>query len=139
MDVHSRPTRKFNMSQIKAGDTKPEMIVRKFLHANGFRYRLHNKKLPGKPDITLPKYNTLIFVHGCFWHAHEGCKYFKLPKTRTDFWKDKLYKNKQRDEINIKKLESMGWYVIIVWECELKSGNKEETLENLVLKITQNL
>jgi DNA mismatch endonuclease, patch repair protein len=85
-DVHDKETRSYNMSRIKGKDTKPEMLVRKFLHAKGFRYRLHVKNLPGKPDIVLPKYKTVIFVHGCFWHKHEGCKYFVVPKTRTDFF-----------------------------------------------------
>jgi DNA mismatch endonuclease (patch repair protein) len=85
-DVHTKKQRSFNMSRIKGKDTKPEMLVRKFLHANGFRYKLHDKKLPGKPDIVLPKYNTVIFVHGCFWHGHTNCKYFKIPQTRTQWW-----------------------------------------------------
>ena len=137
-DVHEPETRSYNMSQIQAKDTKPEMVVRKFLHANGFRYRLHVKGLPGKPDLVSPKYNTVIFVHGCFWHAHEGCKYFKIPKTRTEWWKEKLYRNKERDEKHIQELEEMGWNVIVVWECELKSDQKEETLFSLVKGIEQN-
>jgi len=108
------------MSQIQAKDTKPDMLVRKFLHSNGYRYRLHVKDLPGKPDLVLSKYNTVIFVHGCFWHAHEGCKYFKIPKTRTEWWKEKLYGNKERDKKIVKELKDLGWNVIIVWECELR-------------------
>ena len=134
-DVHDRETRSFNMSRISGKDTKPEMMVRKYLHANGFRYRLHVKNLPGKPDIILPKYKTVIFVHGCFWHAHECCKYFKLPKTRTEWWNEKLYNNKMRDEKNIEELKRLGWNVIIVWECELKKNNRERTLYLLPKKI----
>lgn len=133
-DVHEPETRSYNMSQISGKDTKPEMIVRKFLHANGFRYRLHVKDLPGKPDLVLPKYNTVIFVHGCFWHAHEDCKYFKIPDTRTGWWKEKLYGNKDRDERNVEELEEMGWKVIVVWECELKA-EKKKTLIKLTEKM----
>lgn len=134
-DVHEPETRSYNMSQISGKDTKPEMIVRKFLHSNGFRYRLHVKDLPGKPDLVLPKYNSVIFVHGCFWHAHEGCKYFKIPKTRTEWWKKKLFGNKERDEKNIEELEKMGWDVVIVWECELKTLNYKKNLRLLTSKI----
>ncbi|CAN5330982.1 very short patch repair endonuclease [soil metagenome] len=130
-DVHDPEVRSYNMSQIRSKDTKPEMTVRKFLHANGFRYRLHVKDLPGKPDLVLPKYNSVIFVHGCFWHAHEGCEYFKIPKTRTEWWKEKLFGNKERAEKNIQKLKEMGWNVIVIWECELKAAAKEETLKKL--------
>lgn len=134
-DVHEPETRSYNMSQISGKDTKPEMLVRKFLHANGFRYRLHAKDLPGKPDLVLPKYNSVIFVHGCFWHAHEGCKYFKIPETRTEWWKEKLYGNKERDKKNIEKLKKEGWNVIVVWECELKSGKKKSFLKKLAEKL----
>lgn len=130
-DVHDKETRSFNMSRISGKDTKPEMLVRKFLHAYGFRYRLHVKDLPGKPDIVLPKYKTVIFVHGCFWHAHEGCKYFKLPKTRLELWKEKLYANKERDERNVNDLKNMSWKVIVIWECELKKDRRTETLAGL--------
>lgn len=136
-DVHEPEVRSYNMSQISGKDTKPEMIVRKFLHSHGFRYRLHVKDLPGKPDLVLPKHNSVIFVHGCFWHAHEGCEYFKLPKTRTEFWRDKLYGNKKRDEKNIEVLKEMGWNVIVVWECELKSEH-EETLKKVLKELKNN-
>lgn len=136
-DVHEPETRSYNMSRIQAKDTKPEMIVRKFLHANGFRYRLHVKDLPGKPDLVLPKYNSVIFVHGCFWHAHEGCDYFKIPKTRTEWWKNKLYRNKERDKKNIKSLRREGWNVIIIWECEQKK-NQQHTLFNLINNLESN-
>jgi DNA mismatch endonuclease, patch repair protein len=127
-DVHEPETRSYNMSQIKAKDTKPEMIVRRFLHANGFRYRLHVKDLPGKPDLVLPKYSSVIFIHGCFWHVHEGCKYFKLPETRTEWWRKKLYGNKERDKKHIKILKKLSWHVIIIFECELKKENRAKTL-----------
>lgn len=131
-DVHEPETRSYNMSQILGKDTKPEMMVRKFLHGNGFRYRLHVKDLPGKPDLVLPKYNSVIFVHGCFWHAHEGCKYFKIPTTRTEWWKNKLFGNRERDKKYIRQLEDLGWNVIVIWECELKPEKKEKTLIRIV-------
>jgi DNA mismatch endonuclease, patch repair protein len=138
-DVHEPETRSYNMSQIQAKDTKPEIIVRKFLHANGFRYRLHVKDLPGKPDLVLPKYNTVIFVHGCFWHVHEGCKYFKLPETNNEFWKEKLYGNKMRDEKHIRVLKDLGWNVIVVWECELKPEKKVKTLIKLIQELEKSI
>lgn len=123
-DVHEPEVRSYNMSRIKGKNTKPEMLVRKYLHSKGFRYNLHGKYkgkvLPGRPDLVLPKYKTVIFVHGCFWHAHEGCKYFKLPKTRTEWWKEKLYGNKTRDEKHQQELEELGWKVIVIWECKVK-------------------
>ena len=131
-DVHEPETRSYNMSQILGKDTKPEMMVRKFLHGNGFRYRLHVKDLPGKPDLVLPKYNSVIFVHGCFWHAHVGCKYFKIPTTRTEWWKNKLFGNRERDKKYIRQLEDLGWNVIVIWECELKPEKKEKTLIRIV-------
>jgi DNA mismatch endonuclease (patch repair protein) len=136
-DVHEPEIRSYNMSQITGKDTKPEMLVRRFLHSNGFRYKLHVSDLPGKPDLVLPKYNSVIFVHGCFWHVHEGCKYFKLPKTRTKFWKNKLYKNKDRDKKNVKRLKEDGWNVIVVWECHLKN-KKGETLTQLIEELENN-
>src|ERR1035437_9404674 len=120
-DIHSTAVRSYNMSQIKGKNTKPEMLVRKFLFANGFRYRLHDKKLPGKPDIVLPKYKTVIFVNGCFWHGHENCKYYILPKTRAEWWKDKIEKNRLNDALKHKMLEDLNFKVIIVWECEIKN------------------
>ncbi|MDB5281565.1 MAG: very short patch repair endonuclease, partial [Bacteroidota bacterium] len=107
-DVHSRAIRSFNMSRIKGKDTKPEMLVRRFLHANGFRYKLHDKKLPGKLDIVLPKYKTVIFVHGCFWHGHKNCKYFVVPKTRTDWWLNKINGNIDNDAIKKAVLKKAG-------------------------------
>jgi len=134
-DVHTKKQRSYNMSRIKGKDTKPEMLVRKFLHANGYRYKLHDKKLPGKPDIVLPKYHTVIFVHGCFWHGHTNCKYFTVPKTRTKWWTDKINGNKANDEKAIKALKKDGWKVITVWECPLKSAKAEKTLNSLLKKI----
>jgi len=111
-DVHDIKTRSFNMSRIKGKNTKPEILVRKFLHANGFRYRLHVKNLPGKPDIVLPKYKTVVFVHGCFWHGHAHCKYFVVPKTRTDWWLNKINSNITNDAKATKALKKEGWKII---------------------------
>lgn len=131
-DVHDKATRSYNMSQIKSKNTKPEILVRKYLHAQGFRFRLHDKKLPGKPDIVLPKYKTVIFVHGCFWHGHKGCKYFVMPKTRTEWWVSKINKNKENDNIILKKLSELGWNIIQIWECELKPRMHEQTFIKLM-------
>lgn len=131
-DVHDKATRSYNMSRIRGKDTKPEMIVRRFLHANGFRYRLHVKDLPGKPDIVLPKYKTVIFVHGCFWHGHEGCKYFKLPGTRTEWWREKIGRNKENDKKTKRLLKSQGWKIIHIWECALKPTTIPKTLPRIL-------
>ncbi len=136
-DVHEPEIRSYNMSRIKGKDTKPEMLVRKFLFSNGFRYRLHDKKLPGKPDMVLPKYKTVIQVHGCFWHGHKGCKYFVIPKTRTKWWKEKIEGNIDRDQVAEKELKSEGWKVIVIWECELKPDKREKTLTSLAKSICQ--
>ena len=133
-DVHDKKTRSFNMSMIKGKGTKPEIIVRKFLFNNGFRYRLNYSKLPGKPDIVLPKFKTAIFINGCFWHGHEGCKYFVVPKTRTKWWLDKIKKTKERDQNNYKILSETNWNIIVIWECELKD-NVENRLESLITEI----
>jgi DNA mismatch endonuclease (patch repair protein) len=133
-DVHDKKTRSYNMSRIKGKDTKPEMIVRRFLFSKGFRYRVNDKKLPGRPDIVLPKYRTVIFVHGCFWHGHENCKYFKLPQTRTEWWFEKIEGNKARDNKKSAELRKEKWKVIQVWECELKKGS-EAALKRLLKKI----
>ena len=130
-DVHDKATRAYNMSRIKGKNTKPEMIVRKYLFSRGLRYRLNYSKLPGKPDLVFPKYKTVIFVNGCFWHGHQGCKYFKLPKTRTEWWTNKIQNTKKRDERNIEKLKELGWNVLIVWECQLKKDVRTETLTSL--------
>ena len=123
------------MSRIRSKDTKPEMLVRKFLHKSGFRYRLHVKDLPGKPDIVLPKYKTVIFVHGCFWHGHEGCKYYVVPKTKTEWWVDKINRNKTIDAQSISSLQSTGWKVLEIWECELKKGLFQKTLVTLLTQL----
>lgn len=132
-DVHSQETRSYNMSRIKAKDTKPELLVRKYLFCKGFRYRVNVKDLPGKPDIVLPKYKTVIFIHGCFWHGHEGCKYFVIPKTRTEWWTEKIRKNKERDQQEHEALRKTGWNIITVWECQLKPRKREQTLEGILL------
>ncbi len=119
-DVHDKKTRSYNMSKIRSKNTKPEMIVRKYLHAQGFRFRLHRKDLPGKPDIVLPKYKTVIFVHGCFWHHHKNCRYAYIPKTRRDWWKTKFETNKFKDKESLQLLTESGWRIIMIWECDLK-------------------
>lgn len=131
-DVHNKETRSYNMSQIKGKDTKPELLVRKFLHAHGFRYRLHDKKLPGKPDIVMPKYKLVIDIRGCFWHGHDNCKYFVIPKTKTDWWIDKIKKTKSKDFENEVKLRELGWKTIIIFECDLKPPVRNATLNNLL-------
>ena len=131
-DVHNTKTRSYNMSRIRSKDTNPEIIVRKFLFSKGFRYRLHDKNLPGKPDIILKKYKTVILVHGCFWHGHDNCKYYVIPKTRTEWWKQKINKNKERDANNKEKLIETGWNVYEIFECELKKNKIDKTLEKLI-------
>jgi len=134
-DVHDPQVRSYNMSRIRNKNTKPEITVRKFLYQSGLRYRLHDSKLPGKPDIVLKKYNTIIFIHGCFWHGHEGCKYFVIPKTKTQWWLDKISRNKEKDTENYEKLVENNWNIITIWECELRKGKLENTLTDLVIKI----
>lgn len=132
MDVHDKETRSYNMSRIKGKNTRPEEIVCKYLFFQGFRYRKNDKKLPGTPDIVLPKYRTVIFVNGCFWHGHESCRYFVVPKTNTEFWVNKIETNRQRDSKKIKDLQELGWKVIVVWECQLKKNQRENTLVELM-------
>lgn len=136
-DVHTKERRSYNMSRIRSKDTKPELLVRKFLFSRGVRYKLHDKKLPGKPDLVFPKYKTVVFVHGCFWHGHEGCKYYVVPKTKTDWWQSKIGSNKKKDNENIDKLQQDGWKVIILWECELKPNVRETTLQKLLKEFKQ--
>lgn len=131
-DVHTQSQRSYNMSRIRSTDTKPEMLVRRFLFAQGFRYRLHDKNMPGKPDIVLPKYKTVIFIHGCFWHGHTNCKYFKIPQTRTEWWTDKIKTNKARDAKAVKQLKKDGWKVVVIWECGLKKEKAEGTMRKLM-------
>ena len=132
MDVHSKETRSFNMSRIKGKNTKPEILVRKYLFSKGLRYRLYSKTLPGKPDIVLLKYHTVIFIHGCFWHGHEGCRYFVIPKTRTEWWLNKINTNRENDRKNGELLKDMGWNVITVWECSLRKEKRESTLNDIL-------
>ena len=131
-DKISKKARSYTMSRIRAKNTTPEIIVRKFLFNKGFRYRIHSSTLPGKPDIVLAKYTTVIFVHGCFWHAHDNCKYNKLPKSRTEYWTPKILGNKERDKLHAKALRKLGWKVIVVWECQLKGSTAQ--LERLLRK-----
>ena len=125
MDVHDKKTRSYNMSRIRGRNTKPEEIVRKYLFANGFRYRKNDRRLPGTPDIVLPKYHTVIFVNGCFWHGHEGCRYFVWPENNAEFWKKKISDNITRDSRNHEALRTLGWTVLTVWECQLKNQQTE--------------
>lgn len=120
VDHLSKEKRSWNMSRIRSKNTKPEMIVRSILHRMGYRFRLHRKDLPGKPDIVLPKYKTVIFVHGCFWHRHPNCKDSTIPTSNVEFWNAKFNGNVARDAANQKELKSMGWDVVIIWECEIK-------------------
>jgi len=124
------------MSRIKSKNTRPELLVRKFLFSKGYRYRLHDKKLAGKPDIVLPKYKTVIFIHGCFWHGHEGCKYYVVPKTRTEWWLNKIQSNKKNDDGSERLLKAGGWNIIIVWECELKNTLLNITLSCIIDNLT---
>lgn len=134
-DVHSPEIRSFNMSQIKGKNTKPEEQVRKYLFSRGYRYRKNVSNLPGKPDIVLPKYKTCIFVNGCFWHKHEGCKYFVWPKNNAEFWKKKITGNVERDLRQQNELRSLGWNVVVLWECELKKERFNETMASVEDKI----
>lgn len=136
-DVHSKEVRSYNMSRIRAKNTKPELIVRRYLFAAGYRFRLHMKDLPGKPDIVLPRYRTVIFVHGCFWHGHEGCKYYVVPKTKTEWWLNKIGRNRKMDIEHVKKLKSDKWNVIILFECELKKHLIDSTLNRLAEKLNK--
>jgi DNA mismatch endonuclease (patch repair protein) len=123
------------MSRIRGKNTRPELLVRKFLFSKGYRYRLHDKKLPGKPDIVLLKYRTVIFIHGCFWHGHEGCKYFVVPKTRTEWWLTKIMLNKSNDQKTVTLLADAGWKIINIWECELKNTTINATLNQLAASL----
>jgi len=137
MDCHTPEQRHYNMSQIHGKDTKPEVLVRKYLFNKGLRYRKNDKHLPGHPDIVLPKYKTVIFVNGCFWHGHEGCKGYTIPKSNVEFWKNKIESNAKRDRKNWESLQKSGWKTIIVWECELKKDIVQYTLEKLYLNIIE--
>ena len=130
-DVHTKEQRSYNMSRIKGKDTKPEEVVRKYLFSRGLRFRKNDKRYPGHPDLVLPKYHTIVFVHGCFWHRHPGCRYATTPKSNTEFWQKKFDANVRRDKDEQKQLKDMGWKVLIVWECELKKDKRDATLEQL--------
>lgn len=127
--------RHYNMSRIRGKDTKPELLVRSFLFSEGFRFRKNDRRYAGRPDIVLPKYRTMIFINGCFWHGHEGCRYFTIPKTNTEFWTAKINRNRERDRRDREKLAAMGWNVITIWECQLRSQVRQQTLEELAEKI----
>lgn len=135
MDVLTSDQRSYNMSLIHGKDTKPEILVRKYLFSRGLRFRKNDKRLPGHPDIVFPKYKTVVFVHGCFWHGHEGCKYFVMPKSNVEFWQNKIHTNIERDAKIANKLTNLGWTVHVVWECELKAKTRDRVLSNLYNKI----
>ncbi|WP_282163703.1 very short patch repair endonuclease [Turicimonas muris] len=136
MDTITKEARSRNMSRIRSTDTKPELIIRKGLHKLGFRFRLCVKDLPGRPDIVLPKYKTIIFINGCFWHGHENCKRANIPKSNSSYWLPKILRNKERDKLNMEKLRNAGWKVLTVWECSLKTRREaEETIQLLAKQI----
>ena len=135
MDRFSLDKRHEVMSRIRGKDTKPEMIVRRFLFSQGFRFRLHYRKLPGHPDIVLPKYKAVIFVHGCFWHRHENCRHFRLPQSNVEYWENKIAGNVERDLRDANRIADMGWKVIVVWECELERKTRDEVLNRVATLI----
>lgn len=137
-DSLSPDQRHRNMAAIHSASTKPELYLRRELWHHGFRYRVNDKRLPGKPDIILPKYRTVIFVHGCFWHGHKDCKFYTVPKTNTEFWVAKVARNQERDQDVWRKLEAKGWNVIIVWECQLKKANIDATVARVSDEIVRN-
>lgn len=134
-DTVDHVTRSRMMTGIKSKNTKPELLIRSLLHKNGFRFRLHEKKLYGKPDIVLPKYKAIIFVNGCFWHGHENCIFFRLPSTREEFWKEKILKNHNNDTKNIKALLQDDWRIAIIWECSIRGKNKNPM--DVINRLTQ--
>ena len=136
-DKLTKEQRRHCMAQIRGKGTKPEMVVRKFLFGRGFRYRLNHPWLPGHPDIVLRKYRSVLFVNGCFWHGHEGCRYYVVPKSNTEFWKAKIARNRTRDIEEQRRLASMGWHCITVWECQLKPAVREQTLESLAFTLNR--
>lgn len=139
MDNHSKEVRSYNMSRIRSTNSKPEEIVRKYLFSKGFRYRKNVRKLPGCPDIVLPKYKTIIFVNGCFWHMHENCPKFVWPSSNEEYWRNKILRNAARDKENYTKLEEIGWNIIVVWECQLKKQRREQTLNELYKTIIESV
>ena len=137
-DILTPSQRHRNMASIRSASTKPELKIRHLLWHRGFRYRVNDRRLPGSPDIVLPKHKTVIFIHGCFWHGHKGCKNYTVPQTNTDFWIAKVARNQERDQEVWRKLEAKGWSVIIVWECELKKTQFEETVSRVEKEILAN-
>ncbi len=137
-DFLSSEERSIRMSRIRSVSTKPELLLRHAIWHRGFRYRVNVNNLPGRPDIVLPKYRTVVFVHGCFWHGHKGCKVYSVPKTNTDFWMAKVARNQERDQEVWRKLEAKGWSVIIVWECQLKKTKLDETIDRVAAEIVRN-
>lgn len=135
--IHTPQQRHENMAANHGRNTKPEIVVRKWLWGNGFRYRLNHPRLPGKPDIVMRKYRTCIFVNGCFWHGHERCRYYTIPKTNTEFWVKKITRNQERDKEVQHKLALMGWHSITIWECELKPAKRGSTLESLAFTLNR--
>ncbi len=137
-DRHTKEQRSRNMAAIHSASTKPELCLRQALWHHGFRYCVNDKRLPGRPDIVLPKFRTVIFVHGCFWHGHKDCKDYTIPKTNPEFWKAKIARNQERDQEVWRKLEAKGWVVVIVWECQLKKANLENTINRVTGEIVRN-
>ncbi len=135
MDNLTAEQRHYNMSRIRAKNTKPEVLVRSYLFRRGLRFRKNDKRLPGHPDVVLPKYRTVVFINGCFWHGHENCRYAIMPKTNTEYWTGKIDANRTRDELERDELQKSGWKVIVIWECMLKRSNLEKTLEALYCSI----
>ncbi|WP_346996110.1 very short patch repair endonuclease [Alistipes finegoldii] len=131
-DTLTQEQRRRCMSHIRSKNTKPEILIRHELFCRGYRYRINVSKLPGKPDIVLPKYKTVIFINGCFWHGHEGCKHFVLPKSNVEYWKSKIFRNQQRDKETILKLQQLGWKVVIIWECEINKSQLLQTINQIV-------
>ncbi|MCW5909537.1 MAG: DNA mismatch endonuclease Vsr [Cyclobacteriaceae bacterium] len=136
-DKFSKEKRSDIMSKIRKTDTKPELLVRKYLFSKGLRFRIYNKKLIGNPDIVLSKHKTVVFVNGCFWHAHKNCKLNRMPKSNTDYWIPKILKNVERDKRNKKELKKLGWNIFTIWECELRGKKREKTLTKLYRKIKE--
>ena len=138
-DNHTPQQRSYNMSRIHSKDTKPELLVRSWLWSHGYRYRLNVKSVPGKPDIVMRRYRTAIFVNGCFWHGHDGCKYFRMPKSNTEFWVTKINRNRQRDQKNYDVLLQNGWQVIVVWECQLIPSKIDHTMREVEILLNEKL
>jgi len=134
LDIYSREKRSVIMARVRSKDSTPELAVRRLLHSLGYRYRLHLNNLPGKPDIVLPKYDSVIFIHGCFWHHHKGCKKSKMPETNADFWRKKILDNVARDKRNIRELGEKDWKVLVLWECQVRSPKLQERINHFLEK-----